>query len=264
MTVDTKKGDMTTAAPRALAAPMPALVALANHHGVDPIEMERVIRGSCGLADATREEFVAYTLLCKSYGLNPFLRELYALPKKGSKGLTFSMSVDGALKLAHRHPQFAGIQFRFEPPVGQVESCTAILHRHDWKVPGEVTEYFSECRKDTENWRTQPRRMLRHRATIQAIRTLLGFAELEVEGPEEDEGTAEPGRPVFGPERKLQALDAIAKADAVQLDAHEARIDAYTVSGTIDVETAADLLDAVNRRRAQIAPRLEPRPEAPA
>jgi hypothetical protein len=245
-------------APRAISpAPMPALVALANHHEVDPLELERVIRGSCGLADATREEFVAYTLLCRSYGLNPFLRELYALPKKGGKGLTLTISVDGALKIAHRHPQFAGIQFRFEPAVGQVESCTAIVYRHDWKVPGEVTEYFSECRRDTDNWRTQPRRMLRHRATIQAVRTLLGFSELEAEGPDDDDtAPAAAARPGFGPERRLQALDAIAKADPVQLDAHEARIDSYTASGTIDVETAADLLDAVNRRRAVLEQQL--------
>lgn len=260
MTTAATKGEISKDQPtRALASgPMPALVALANQHGVDPMEMERTIRGSCGLADATREEFVAYTLLCRTYGLNPFLRELYALPKKGGKGLTFTLSVDGALKLAHRHPQFAGIQFRFDPPTGPVDSCTAIIHRRDWAVPGEVTEFFAECKRDTENWRSQPRRMLRHRATIQAVRTLLGFSELEVEGTDDDETpvTAVAG---FSAERKLAALAAIgASGDVATLDGHEARIDTYHHRGEIDDETAAELLDAVNRRRDQLqaAPRI--------
>jgi hypothetical protein len=37
-----------------------------------------------------------------------------------------------------------------------------------------VTEYFEECKRGTEPWNQMPRRMLRNKAIIQAIRVAFG------------------------------------------------------------------------------------------
>ena len=52
--------------------------------------------------------------------------------------------------------------------------CT--MHRKDRSHPTILTEYMSECRRQSIPWQVTPRRMLRHRAFIQAARITFGFA----------------------------------------------------------------------------------------
>ena len=37
-------------------------------------------------------------------------------------------------------------------------------------------QYMDECKRNTDPWQSHPRRMLRHKATIQAARMAFGFA----------------------------------------------------------------------------------------
>src|SRR3546814_9231339 len=55
------------------------------------------------------------------------------------------------------------------------ESCTCIIYRKDRAHPTEVTEFMSECKRGTQPWQSHPRRMLRHKATIQCARLAFGF-----------------------------------------------------------------------------------------
>src|SRR3546814_16074139 len=49
------------------------------------------------------------------------------------------------------------------------------LFRSDRAHPTEVTEFMSECKRGTQPWQSHPRRMLRHKATIQCARLAFGF-----------------------------------------------------------------------------------------
>ncbi|MDY2948146.1 MAG: recombinase RecT, partial [Mannheimia varigena] len=55
------------------------------------------------------------------------------------------------------------------------ESCTCRVYRKDRNRPVTVTEYMDECRRDTQPWKSHPKRMLRHKAMIQCARLAFGF-----------------------------------------------------------------------------------------
>jgi phage recombination protein Bet len=151
------------------------LVAMAARYEMEPGAFEATLRATCGLANATREEFAAFLLVAHEYRLNPVTREIYAFPKKGG-GIQPIVSIDGWMKLANAHEQMDGLTFvdRLDES-GQLVAITAQVHRRDRAHPIEVTEYLAECRQGTQPWEKWPARMLRHKAAIQAIRYAFGF-----------------------------------------------------------------------------------------
>lgn len=177
---------MVEASPRAgavanMVAPgQSVLVDMATRFGMQPQAFEATIRATVMKPDKngrvpTREEFAAFLLVAKEHGLNPLTKEIYAFPDKG--GIVPVVGVDGWARIMNSHPAFDGIAFQDRvDDKGHVTAVTAIIHRKDRSHPIEVTEYLAECRRDTDPWRKWPRRMLRHKAMIQAARIAFGFA----------------------------------------------------------------------------------------
>lgn len=126
--------------------------------------------------DATLERVNALLIVARQYNLSPWTREIYAFPAKG-KGIVPIVSVDGWMKLVNGHPDCEGIELSvaMESDDKTPISATCRIHRKGWKVPTEITEYVHEVRRNTEPWRQQPVRMIRHRAFIQAARLAFGF-----------------------------------------------------------------------------------------
>lgn len=117
----------------------------------------------------TDEQMTALLIVASQHGLNPFTREIFAFPDKG--GIVPVVGVDGWSRIMNTHPQFDGIDFKFDS-----ESCTCIIYRKDREHPTCVTEYMDECRRDNSPaWKSHPRRMLRHKSMIQAARLAFGF-----------------------------------------------------------------------------------------
>lgn len=151
----------------------------AREKGLSPRKMFETLAATIfpSKQSATPEQVHALLLVAREHNLNPWAKEIYAFPAKGG-GVVPIVSVDGWAKLANSHPQCAGIELSVEmsddgkTPI----SATCRVHRHDWNVPFEVTEYLHEVRRNTEPWRQQPVRMLRHRAMIQAVRIAFGFS----------------------------------------------------------------------------------------
>lgn len=155
--------------------------------------------------DVTNEQMMALLIVAEKYGLNPFTKEIYAFADKG--GIVPLVSIDGWLRLGNDRPELDGIEFE-EGPRGvvqvykteydektrrrvQVEAqafgpewVKATVYRKDRAHPLAVVEYLSECWMDTDPWRKSPTRMLRHRATIQALRIAFGFSGIA----DEDDG----------------------------------------------------------------------------
>lgn len=126
-------------------------------------------------ANASKEQVAAFLMVAHRHQLNPFTREIYAFPGKGG-GIQPIVSIDGWMTLANRQPTFDGITFVDHlSDAGKLISVTAQVHRKDRAHPIEVTEYMAECARSTEPWKQWPARMLRHKATIQAIRYAFGF-----------------------------------------------------------------------------------------
>jgi len=118
----------------------------------------------------TDGQMTALLVIANQYGLNPFTREIYAFPDKGS--IVPVVGVDGWTRIINEHSAFDGLEFEQD-----AESCTCIIYRKDRTHPTKVTEWLSECKRDNaQPWKTHPRRMLRHKALIQCARLAFGFS----------------------------------------------------------------------------------------
>lgn len=168
----------TTAVAKTAPRPRSVMLDMADRFNMDPNAFEAVVRATCiptvgagGRAiECTREQFAAFLVVARDYGLNPLTREIYAFPNK-SGGISPIVGIDGWLALANRRPEFNGIETIDNlDDAWNVVSVTAIVHRKDREHPTKITEYLSECQRNTDPWKQWPRRMLRHKATIQAIR----------------------------------------------------------------------------------------------
>jgi phage recombination protein Bet len=167
----------TTAVAKTAPRPRSVMLDMADRFNMDPTAFEAVVRATCiptvgagGRAiECTREQFAAFLVVARDYGLNPLTREIYAFPNK-SGGISPIVGIDGWLALANRREEFDGIEIEEVLEDGKHVATTAILHRKDRSHPTKITEWLSECKRGTEPWEKWPRRMLRHKATIQAIR----------------------------------------------------------------------------------------------
>lgn len=174
-----------------------ALAVMASRFNVEPTRLLETLKGTL-MPKATNEEMLSFVVVANQYGLNPFTREIYAFPARNG-GIQPVVSVDGWIKMMNSHPSFDGIQFTTEDKDGKPWSVTATIHVKDRAHPVEVTEYFSECSRNTEPWKVNPRRMLRHKALIQCARIAFGFSGIsdEEEAAPSVSVNVTPSRPIF-------------------------------------------------------------------
>jgi len=171
------------------------LRAMAERYGMEPDRFRDVIVNTVLPANerqrVTNEQLAAFLLVAHEHNLNPLTREIYAFPTKGG-GIQPIVSIDGWLKLINSHPEFDGMEFEDHlDSQGRLVAITCRMFRKDRSRPTEATEYMEECRRNTETWRRWPRRMLRHKATIQAARYAFGFSGIVDEDEAERRREAE-------------------------------------------------------------------------
>lgn len=123
----------------------------------------------------TTGQFTSFIAVANEYKLNPLVKEIYAFPAK-SGGIQPIVSIDGWLRIINSHKDFNGMTFTDNREGGQLISVTCKIHKKGIEHPIEVTEYMSECKRNTDTWKQWPARMLRHKATIQAGRYAFGIS----------------------------------------------------------------------------------------
>jgi phage recombination protein Bet len=172
---------MSTPKLNAVAITKPSAINLmASRLSVEPLKLFDTLKATV-FQKATNEELLALVVVANEYGLNPFLKELYAFPAKGG-GIVPIVSVDGWNKMLVRQPNFDGIEFDFaETEQGELVSCTATIHVKNRSHPVKITEYMAECKRNTEPWNNMPHRMLRNRTLCQASRIAFGFSGVKHE-----------------------------------------------------------------------------------
>lgn len=149
---------------------------MALRYNMEPKAFSDTLRGTVVPKNATNEEFAAFLMVAREYNLNPITKEIFAFPKQGG-GIQPIVSVDGWANLINSHPQCDGVEFADDLAAnGDLVSITCKIFRKDRSHPTCATEYMSECKRDTSTWKQWPRRMLRHKALIQAARYAFGFA----------------------------------------------------------------------------------------
>ena len=167
---------MTSTALVSLSSKLAARYGMENDSDVVATLKQTAFKTKESVSDA---QLAALLVIANEYGLNPFTREIYAYPD-AHKGIVPVVGVDGWSRIMNEHPMMDGIEFSLDSTVGN-ESMTATIYRKDRSHPTVVTEYLEECRRPTDPWKNMPRRMLRHKAQIQATRIAFGFAAFDEE-----------------------------------------------------------------------------------
>lgn len=152
------------------------LISMSERYGMEAVAFEATLRATVVPKDTSREQFAAFLLVAKEYGLNPLTKEIYAFPTRGG-GIQPIVGVDGWVHLINSHVQCDGIEFDDIPDEnGNLSAITCRIYRKDRSRPTPATEYMAECKRPTDTWKQWPRRMLRHKALIQAARYAFGFS----------------------------------------------------------------------------------------
>ena len=139
-------------------------------------------------------QMMALLIVADQFGLNPFTREIYAFPDK-QNGIVPVVGVDGWARIINSHPSFDGMAFQpaetmITPEGGKPcpEWLECVLFRKDRTHPVTIREYLDEVYREPFKgnrdgksftvagpWQSHTKRMLRHKATIQAARMAFGF-----------------------------------------------------------------------------------------
>jgi len=165
------------------------MLKLATKYGVDETKMLSTLKATAfkqrgkknpdtqkydAPIDISNEQMMMLAVVADQYGLNPFTREIYAFPSEN--GIVAVVSVDGWIRIINERPELLSIEFEIAPPGTEDPWITCTITRRDRTKPLAVTEYLSECSRNTDPWKEMPRRMLRHKALIQCARVAFGFA----------------------------------------------------------------------------------------
>ncbi len=142
----------------------------------------------------TREQMLSLLAVADCYDLNPFIKQIYGLSDRRG-GVLPVISVDGWTHIMNSNPESDGLEFHYPDELVQFDEdmkpchpwveCT--VHRKDREHAIRVREYLDELyrplvikngKKFPGPWQTCPKRMLRHRAQVQAIRIGYGLSGL--------------------------------------------------------------------------------------
>ena len=177
----------TNGATTAIAKPS-LLREMAERYGVEPGKMQETLLKTVFPKAPSQEQFIAFLVVANQYQLNPFTKEIYAFPQ--GSGIVPIVPIDGWISIVQRHPQYDGVEQTEEfTDDGDIISVTTKMYRKDQTRPTVITEYWDECRRDTEPWKKWPIRMLRHKSYIQCARYAFGLTGIS--DPDEAERIVE-------------------------------------------------------------------------
>lgn len=153
-----------------------ALTALTQQFGlVDENEVYGILMKTVMPSGSSNEEVAAFCMTAAAYGLNPFIKEIHAFRGKNG-GIQPMVGIDGWLKLVHGNADFDGMEHRYADDGSWVE---CVIYSKTKSRPTVAREFLAENKVESSPvWKQRPMRMLRHRATIQAIRYFMGLGGL--------------------------------------------------------------------------------------
>ncbi len=156
---------------------------------------------------ATDAEFKMFIEVCRSTGLNPFLKEIWcAVPMKNGVRSQYGAVLimagrDGYLRVANEHPMFDGMETRVDrdektkTPI----KATCSVWRKDRSHPITCEAYFSEYYKPSYGdkpgiWDTYKSAMIGKVAEVLALKrsfSINGVVSEEEIGPQDQQGSRE-------------------------------------------------------------------------
>lgn len=116
------------------------------------------------LKEEQRTQFIH---LCSALGLNPFLREIHAIPFKDNFNIVVGFEV--YLKRAERSGKLAGWKVWTEGSGADIKAIIEIK-RKDWESPFQHEVYLSEYSTGQAMWAKAPKTMIKKVAMSQGFR----------------------------------------------------------------------------------------------
>jgi phage recombination protein Bet len=191
---------------------------------LDDADMVRTLRETV-CKGATEAQFRMFAEICKSTGLNPFLKEIWFVP-----GVGVMAGRDGYLRVANEHPQFDGMETLIERgPDNKPLKATCRVYRKDRSHPITCEAYYNEYRKGSSVWQTYPSAMIGKVAEVMALKrsfSINGVVSEEEIGEQEPRGSRE-------------AQEDVAAAKIAELEARKA---ALVVHEAVPAEPAPPVL----------------------
>tara|TARA_R110000787_G_C13357610_1_gene439740 strand:+ start:131 stop:1060 length:930 start_codon:yes stop_codon:yes gene_type:complete len=157
--------------------------AFAGKYGVDADKLLTTLKLTAFKGDRppSNEEMMSLIIVANEYNLNPFTKEIWAFPNKGS--VIPVISLDGWVTLCNSHPSMNGMEFDYSDTSTKndgAKNCPdwieCSIHRKDREIPVTIREYLDECYKPSGPWKSHTKRMLRHKALQQCARLAFGFS----------------------------------------------------------------------------------------
>lgn len=169
-----------------------------ERYGVAPAAVGNILKATAfKTKDAVPSDaqMCALLILADQFKLNPFTKEIFAFPDK-QNGIVPVVGVDGWNRIAKSHPDYSHERYEVPPRDEWVkfdedaqlcpEEFTVVIVKKDGTEMAPVTEYLDEVyrpafvlnngHKLKGPWQTHTKRMLRHKARIQAFREHFGFS----------------------------------------------------------------------------------------
>lgn len=150
-----------------------ALASMAERFSIDPSRLMEVMKATVIKGTANHrpsdEEVAVFIVVANQYGLNPFTREIHAFCD-GQRGVVPIVGIDGWSHIVNAEPRFDGCDFQEVKGEDGDLGMTCTMHVKGRSHPIPVTEWLSECKRNTPPWNGMKRRMLRHKAFMQCAR----------------------------------------------------------------------------------------------
>jgi hypothetical protein len=154
---------------------------------------------------ATDSQFKMFIEICKTTGLNPFLKEIWFV-----KGVGIMAARDGYLRVANDHPMFDGMETRVERDSKNVPvKAVCTVWRKDRNHPIVCEAYYNEYAKQSQVWQTYKSAMISKVAEVLALKrsfAINGVVTEEEIGTESERGSKEAAAKVA--EKKLSRMKA--------------------------------------------------------
>ena len=208
---------------------------------------------------ATDAQFRMFVEVCKSTGLNPFLKEIWYVPSVGVMA-----GRDGYLRVANEHPQFDGMETRVErDDKGVPIKAICSVYRKDRGHPITCEAYYSEYRKSGNVWSTYPSAMISKVAEVLALKrgfAINGIVTEEEIGTTEERGSKEAQQDVA--QRRIKELSAPSPQEVQEAIASGTTVKDYEQRHTAMILEANAVLDEVSLKVAGSIPGVSASPKS--
>ncbi len=134
----------------------------------------------------TDDEFKLLLYQAKTYGLDPLVKQIWAVKYQASAPASIFVGRDGLLAIAHRSGMFDGMESGTKTVDNKLYGW-AKVYRKDMRVPFSIEVSAKEYNKGQGTWSTHPETMIQKVAEAQALKRAFSISGIYTQEEMPDE-----------------------------------------------------------------------------